>query len=262
MDGSGGNALCSSVPRLRKTRSAGFFQRFTPVVPRFSVTLHAMNTRIYYCLAASLMRTAMLPGQAGAADPTYDLIDPHSYALAINQAGQVAGYGRTARGAQAFVYRDRRVQEFGLRSGTNSYATSINLLGHVAGFADQAEGVRAFIFQDGALSQLSPLNDVDHYAFGINDSGWVVGHVARPNGDEAFVFDGSIAIALGSLGGSNSYAYAINARGAVAAVPWPRSSPASTPRSGMWDNFLISTTFSIRARAGTWRKHARLTTKA
>jgi probable HAF family extracellular repeat protein len=195
-----------------------------------------MNATTKYLTAVAAFSFGL---NLGAAEPSYELfdlgalIDPHSYALAINQAGQVAGYGRTARGARAFLYRDQAMQELGPLRATNSYATSINLFGHIAGFADQIEGVRAFVFQDGLLRQFESLSDIDHYAFGINDSGWVVGHFSTADGDEAFVFDGSAVSGLGGLGGSNSYAYAINGRGAIAGSALPAG--IQTLHAALWD---------------------------
>ena len=97
-------------------------------------------------------------GVALAQSPRYQLIDlgatadPHSYGLAINVRGQVAGYGRSAKGSRAFVFSDGRVTELGLEGDTNSYATSINILGQVAGFFQGTNGPRAFLYGQGGAS--------------------------------------------------------------------------------------------------------------
>jgi probable HAF family extracellular repeat protein len=176
--------------------------------------MKSMKT-IFQLLPALLLAALSAPAQEYHLIDLGALIDPHSYALAINQRGQVAGYGRTETGARAFLYRGGVITDLGPLGGTNSYGTSINLFGQVAGFSDMTNGPRAFVFRDGVAQRLETLAGLDHYAFGINDAGWVVGYVSLPAGDQAFVFDGVEATLLGTLGGLNSYAYAINSIGFV-----------------------------------------------
>ena len=203
-------------------------------IPSLAVKLdlHFMKT-IFPLFLALLLTTLSARAQDYRLIDLGALIDPQSYALAINQSGQVAGYGRTEAGTRAFLYSGGVVTDLGPLGGTNSYGTSINLFGHVAGFSDMTNGVRAFIYRDGLAQRLERLAGLDHHAFGINDAGWVVGHVSLAAGDHAFVFNGSEVTLLGTLGGPESHAYAINSAGMVVGS-------SSTPGGGghhamIWD---------------------------
>jgi probable HAF family extracellular repeat protein len=178
------------------------------------------------------------------------LIDPYSYALAINQRGQVAGYGRTETGARAFLYSGGVITDLGPLGGTNSYGTSINLFGHVAGFSDMTNGTRAFIYRDGVAQRLERLADLDHYAFGIYDAGWVVGHVSLPVGEQAFVFNGTEVTLLGTLGGPDSSANAISSIGIVVGSS---SLPGGGGRHAMlWDGSRLLDLNALIAAPNGW----------
>ena len=193
---------------------------------------------------------------AVAQTPRYQLIDlgatadPQSYGLAINERGQVAGYGRSARGSRAFVFSDGRVTELSIEGGTNSYATSMNMLGQVAGFFQGANGPRAFLYGQGRGIVFSDLADVDHYALGLNNSGWVVGYAEDSSGQSAFLFDGNELLELPGLGGSSSVAYGINSAGTV--VGSSRAAGQTRARAVFWAGREISDLSAAVQRGYGW----------
>ena len=174
---------------------------------------------------------------------TYRLIDlgtmlePHSYGLAINEQGQVAGYGRGATASRAFVFSDGAITELGVEGGANSYATSINFRGQVAGFFEGTNGPRAFLYRQGEMFVFGGMADTDHFALGLNNAGWVVGHARATSGSRAFLHDGNEARELAGLGGSNTVAYSINSAGVVAGSSLTKL--GATTHAVLWENDRI-----------------------
>ena len=107
-----------------------------------------------------------------------------SYALGINDAGQVLGRSRTAEGEyRAFITGPdgMGMREIGTLGGTYSYystASRINNAGQVVGYSSTPEGPdHAFITgPDGmGMRDLGTLGGDSSYANGINDAGQVSG---------------------------------------------------------------------------------------
>src|ERR1044071_9620845 len=123
-----------------------------------TLTMKRFLKAILSCAGAgTLLWSPFLAGQGYKVVDLGAQIDPHSYALAINQRGQVAGYGRTEAGARAFLYSAGVVTQLGPLGDTNSYGTSLNLFGYMAGFSDLTYGARAFIYHDGIVQRLEQL---------------------------------------------------------------------------------------------------------
>ena len=108
------------------------------------------------------------------------LAGPVSYASAINNAGQVVGWGDSdpvERYSHAFFY-----------SGS-APLQDLGTLGGVTGVS---------------------------VAYGVNDSGWVVGNSVNAVQDDAFLWTGSGPLQdLRTLGGAGSAAYGLNDRGQI-----------------------------------------------
>jgi probable HAF family extracellular repeat protein len=117
-----------------------------------------------------------------------------STAEAVNDAGQVAGWGTTAAGVQAFFWSEASGL-LGLEgfAGTSS-AYGINSSGQVVGGGASANGQEAFLWS--ASSGLRFLGDLPGGTYGsvaydINDAGLVVGSSGSTAGPQAFVWEQS-----------------------------------------------------------------------
>ena len=134
-------------------------------------------------------------------------------ALAINDAGQVAGFN-----GHAMLY-DGATHDLGtLAGGTWSAAYGINAAGAVVGYGDIGNGhFQGFIWTPATgMLQLGTLGGKDSYAMAVNAGGIVAGHSTLANGNmHAFISTGSGLQDLGTLGGASSYAYGINSSGWV-----------------------------------------------
>ncbi len=143
-----------------------------------------------------------------------------SYALAINNAGQVAGMATTADGqGHAFLTVNGQILDIGALSGGSwSSAYAINASGAVAGYAMNDSGTfNGFIFTaGGGIRQLGTLGGSSSYALAINDNGQAAGSSTTGSGySHAFVTNGTGLRDLGTLGGESSYAYGIDNAGNV-----------------------------------------------
>jgi probable HAF family extracellular repeat protein len=104
-----------------------------------------------------------------------------SYAMDINDAGQIVGHSRTAAGyLHAFLYSDGVTIDLGTLGGGSSYAYGINDTGDVVGYSWSVDGsTRAFLYSNGVLQDLNRLVEADGWklseAYGINSSGQIVG---------------------------------------------------------------------------------------
>lgn len=144
----------------------------------------------------------------------------HSGAYAINNAGQVVGWARTAGGGQrAFLWQDGSMTDLlGMLGGSTSSAWDISDAGQVTGVATNTSG-RAFPFlwENGVMTNLGTLGGLEGWAYGINQVGQVVGAAKTGAGaTHAFLYSSGTMQDLGTLpGGSNSVAQAINYIGQV-----------------------------------------------
>jgi len=142
-----------------------------------------------------------------------------SYAMAINNAGEVAGGN-----GQAFAVVNGQVQTLASVPGVNwSAAYGINNGGTIVGDGQLASGAfRGIIWNpDGSTSMLGTFGGSSSQATGVNDSGEVVGFASLSDGyQNAFAEIGGAMIDLGTLGGGSSYAYGINDSGEIVGYSW------------------------------------------
>jgi probable HAF family extracellular repeat protein len=142
-----------------------------------------------------------------------------SYAMAINNSGNVAGMVINYGEGSAFVSQNGTVVDLGTFSGGSwSAAYSLNDAGQAAGYGMTASGnFRAFIWTPGeGYVVLGTLGGANSYAMAINSWGMAAGSSQVSSGYvHAFVSNGSALQDLGTLGGSSSYAYGINNSGNV-----------------------------------------------
>src|SRR4051794_30717650 len=79
-------------------------------------------------------------------------LGPKSYAQAINNRGEVAGYWDTGtNGVHAFLYSQGFFTDLGSLGGTNRYALNINAFAQVVGYSETEAGIRAFLFSAGTM---------------------------------------------------------------------------------------------------------------
>jgi probable HAF family extracellular repeat protein len=177
-----------------------------------------------------------------------------SYALDINDIGQVVGYSGDTF-VRAFLYNNGIMSDLGALPGCVwSSATGINISGQVVGLCGTQGDtiVRAFLWIDGTMSDIGSLPDCDHtIASGINDSGQVVGYKNKswPGGtgiDGAFLYSNNTMINLGSLGGNWSRSLGINNNGLVVGVSYT----GSNNHAFIYSNGLMTDLNSLIAQSG------------
>ena len=138
----------------------------------------------------------------------------YSYALGINNSGQVVGSCTYPDGTFAFLYSAGVRTPLGTLGGPYSFATAINASGQVVGISQTATGTVPFLYSAGTLAPLGSLGDgVTPNA--INASGQVVGQYLTPNGPfRGFLYSGGVMTDLPTVGGPSS-ALGINDSGQV-----------------------------------------------
>lgn len=150
------------------------------------------------------------------------------WATAINDAGQVAGFGAVGFSeTYAFLYQSGAVTQLGSFGGTISVANAINASGHIAGFASRAgDGAdwgdprrTASVYRDGVQHDLGSLGGWFSEANDINDAGFVAGWSGLEDNfsERPFLFSpmDDRMIDLGTLGGVSGRANALNNAGLV-----------------------------------------------
>ncbi len=141
-----------------------------------------------------------------------------SYAVAVNDSGQVVGYARTPdEKDHAFLATASGMVDLGTYGGLYSYAYGLNQAGLVVGSAFDASGTpRCFLSTGGGLIDPGTLGGRACNALAVNDAGQVTGSSATSAGvGHAFVYDSRGMVDLGTLGGRSSAGLAINRRGQV-----------------------------------------------
>jgi probable HAF family extracellular repeat protein len=151
---------------------------------------------------------------------------PENSAMAINDAGQIAGWSTSPTLPKAFLYDHGMVHDLGtFPGGGSSAAYGINAAGEVVGQADTWNGqTHAFLYSGGIMRDLGTLGGGwISSAIGINDAGDIVGYSyigppPPPNYYHAFLYSKGVMRDLGTLPGGITYSNAtgINASGQVA----------------------------------------------
>ena len=138
----------------------------------------------------------------------------NSYALAINNSGEVVGGN-----GSAFTVINGQLQSLGNPQGIGwSAAYGINDGGTLVGDGQFASGAfRGMVWSpDGSVILLGTLGGNSSQATDIDNSGEVVGFASVSSGyQHAFSMLDGMMIDLGTLGGGSSYAYGINDSGEI-----------------------------------------------
>lgn len=142
---------------------------------------------------------------------------------AVNESGQVAGYGTKNGMLKGFRWTEGGgFSTLGTLGGKNSYGMDINEAGVVAGHAQLASGyLHASIWTGLQAGDLGTLGGRNSYAYGINNDGAVVGYSQVANGvAHAFLYMDGVLYDLNDLLGDTvgwelTYAYGINDQGQI-----------------------------------------------
>ena len=112
------------------------------------------------------------------------------FASAINNQGQIVGFGFDSGQAAGFLYSNGMVVDLGTLPGFtySIMPLCINNNGQVVGEAGNGSGSHAFLYYDGTMQDLNSLIDpasgwMLQSAAGINDSGEIVGVGTDPVGN-------------------------------------------------------------------------------
>lgn len=217
-----------------------------------SSTGRSIATVVIAALGASAGLLAA-PSVQGVAPPTYTFTDlgtpggNRSIATAINNVGQVVGYGSTdpSSFSHAFIWQNGIITPLDDDGAASSQALDINDAGAIVGAASFSRSEDTGVFWPGqngqpiALGSLGPLN-VSTYANAINNAGAITGNSNTENffsPFHAFLWQNGVMRDLGTLGGRSSSGKAINNAGAIAGFAGVQS---NEPHAALWQNGLVT----------------------
>ncbi|MHC5023264.1 MAG: hypothetical protein ACYTGG_05060 [Planctomycetota bacterium] len=196
-------------------------------------------------VAATCIAAFVNPGGL-ATQPQYTLVlidlfddDFSNYGIAINAAGQVAGYSGSPAGRHAWRWTNGMLEDIGSTGGTVMEARDIDENGRVVGFGNDADLLWVGWTWDGRdLTLIPTLGGDGSRAWSTNELGEVVGDAQIPtNVWNAFVWTSGDPVNLGTLGGANSQAYAVNSTSQIAGFA---VTPAIEARAVIWESSGIT----------------------
>lgn len=181
-------------------------------------------------LSAVLLMAVTASLAAGQA--TYSITDlnilpggNYSFPSAMNNSGQVTGFGDVASGQfHAFLYSSGTMIDLGTLPGdTASFGYGINDAGQVTGESrvnDAAAAGLGFLYSAGTMTSLGLLpGDTYSLGLGINNLGQITGISETASGgaccQHAFLYAGGVISDIGTLGGPSSSGFAINNSGQI-----------------------------------------------
>jgi len=180
-----------------------------------------------------------------------------SYAWAVNEWGEVAGYAYlSGNSSRAFFWRDDNrngssdpgeMRNLGTLGGSVSYGYGINDFGNVVGYSIAPSGyAHAFLWKDtncnrqsdpGEMMDLGTLGGNSSVGYGVNNAGKVVGYAYTAGGTyHAFLWNGTMTD-LGTFGGTISVANAINELDQV--TGYAMTAGNATSRAFRWQNGVL-----------------------
>jgi probable HAF family extracellular repeat protein len=141
------------------------------------------------------------------------------YVRALNNAGQVVGFGRTATigPEHAFLWQHGELADLGvLPGGITSQALGINELGMIVGLSKASlTNERTFVWQGGIMTSAVTNRTTSSRGIGVplvNNRGQVAGNLIRDNTAQAYLWESGT---LTELGTPECFAEALNDAGHV-----------------------------------------------
>lgn len=177
------------------------------------------NTAIHFIAVLLLCKFSIAADYDGNTPINLDTLGgPNSYALNINDNGQVVGYSYlfySINWRHAFVWDETNgMTDIGSDDRLHSFAHGINNNGVVCGYKyDPPFNGEAFIWDPvGGFVSLPTMGGNIMFGLDINDSNTVVGHGINSSGVmRGFVWNATDGLTeLGTLGGTESYLYDVN----------------------------------------------------
>jgi probable HAF family extracellular repeat protein len=197
-----------------------------------------------------------------------------SFAIAINNKGQVIGFSETDEldpntgfpFVHGFLWEDGVLTDLGTLGGPNSFAIAINERGQIVGQAETPDAdpnfgfpiLHSFLWQDGVMTDLEATLGGNHtYGIDINNRSQVVGSsdisteprtepdfFGHPYAFHANVWDKGVVTELGTFGGDSSEAQGINSRDQVVGFAYtPELYPNlgfQIPHAFLWDKGVLT----------------------
>lgn len=167
------------------------------------------TTRVVGLFVACCSFCSCLAAELNGGEIRYSVtrIADNATATAINNLGQVVGYGVVDGDSRAFLYANGATQYLGTLGGDASGAWGINAAGQIAGWAATSTGnPHAALFSGGQVQDLGTISGDWSQGAAINSAGHVTGSSNSDFGTPACVFRGSQIVNIGTLNGVRGFA--------------------------------------------------------
>lgn len=141
----------------------------------------------------------------------------YSYAIAMNDAGQVLLKKLTADGFRTLLWENGALTDLGDFGGKCTQGLDINEVGQVVGWSQTASGdYHAFLWQDGVMTDLVDIAGNFSSAVAINDHGEILVKFSDMRGQGNLLITANGSIDLGNFASSYAVANDLNNRSEVA----------------------------------------------